>query len=192
VAALELDGRVPAVRTAGGDRIEASRIVLAAGAWAPLIRGLPRKLDVRPLRGQMIALPGTPLRHSVFGGHDYLVPRADGVTLAGATLEEVGFESAITASAGTHLAAAAAALSPRFAGVAPVRQWSGLRPATPDLLPILGPDPTAPALLYACGHSRNGILLAPYTARAIAGYVVGEALERDVGIFSISRFAGVG
>ncbi|MEP6692786.1 MAG: FAD-dependent oxidoreductase, partial [Gemmatimonadaceae bacterium] len=153
--------KLTVVTTADGVRHEANRIVLAAGAWADRIEGLPRRLPVEPLRGQMIALDGTPVRHPVYGPHGYAVPRPGRETVIGATMERVGFDARTTAEGLSAMASTAREISPAFHKLGVTRAWAGLRPVTPDLLPIIGPDPTAPGLLYACGHSRNGILMAP-------------------------------
>jgi glycine oxidase len=170
-----------------GVRIEARRVVLAAGAWSPRIAGLPRPLPVSPLKGQMLALDATCLHHAVMGDDVYLVPREHEIVV-GATTEQAGFDIGTTSEAVDGLRAAAEALCPALAGAQVVRAWAGIRPATPDMLPIIGPDPDAPWLLYACGHSKNGILLAPATATAIAGMARDKQPEWDLGAFSIARF----
>lgn len=163
-------------------------IVLAAGAWSPRIRGLPRPLPVQPLKGQMIALGAAPLRQPVMGRDVYLVPRGE-ETLVGATVEHAGFDVGVTEEAIEGLRAGAGRLCAELASAPVVRSWAGIRPATPDMLPILGPDPLLPALVYACGHSKNGVLLAPASAEAVADWCTGSAPAADVDRFSISRFA---
>ena len=109
-------------------------MILAAGAWASRIDGLPRPLPVGPLKGQMIALGGTLLRHAVMGSDVYLVPRGN-ETLVGATVEQAGFDTADDRTAIDALRAAAAALCPALAATEVTRAWAGIRPATPDMLP---------------------------------------------------------
>jgi glycine oxidase len=162
--------------------------VLAAGAWADTIAGLPRRVPVRPLRGQICTLPGTPLRHVVLAADVYMVSRGGDRTLVGSTMEDVGFDAGTTATGIASLKEGAAAACPALAGRATWEAWSGLRPASPDLLPILGHDPEHAELLYACGHSRNGILLAPITASAIAALAAGEHPGLDLSPFQIGRF----
>jgi glycine oxidase len=147
-----------------GARVEAERVVVAAGAWSGGLEGLPRAIPVRPIRGQICAIHGAPLRHVVLGPEVYMVSRNGDRTLVGSTMEDVGFDVRTTPAAVDALRRAAARICPSLAEAAPIDAWSGLRPVTPDLLPILGPDPEYPTLIYACGHSRNGILLAPITA----------------------------
>jgi glycine oxidase len=162
--------------------------VLAAGAWSPLIEGLPRPLPVEPLRGQMISLAASPVRHVVYGHDGYLVPRGD-MTLVGATMEHVAFDVSTTAEGVAGLRAAAAELCPALAGLPVAKAWAGLRPVSPDFLPIIGRDPDSPSLIYACGHSRNGVLMAPLTADCVAALLVGETPPASLAAFGIERFA---
>ena len=186
-------GETLTVHTSGG-AVSGGRVVLAGGAWAPAIEGLPRSLSVAPLRGQMLAFEGRPLRHVVFGPRGYLVPRsatdaaAGDELLVGATSERTGFDLAVTEAAARTLHAAGSEILPPLARLTPVRQWAGLRPMTPDLLPVIGPDPELPSLIYACGHSRNGVLMAPLTADCVSAIVRGQSAPHDVRPFAIDRF----
>lgn len=185
---VELGPLESAVKTADGGRIACGVVVLAAGAWAPGVSGLPRHLPVSPLRGQMLSLDGAPLSRPVYGHGGYLVPRRDGTTIVGSTSEAVGFSPGTTAEALDGFRQVARRCAPALADAATVRTWSGLRPMTPDGLPILGPDPLEPSLLYACGHSRNGILMAPLTGDVIAALVCGDRETIPISSFAISRF----
>jgi glycine oxidase len=187
-ATLSFRAGAVAVVGAEGTRVQARRAVLAAGAWAPQIHGLPRPVPVRPLRGQICAIRTAPLRHVVLDHDVYLVSRGSDRTLVGSTMEDVGFDVATTADALATLRSAAALVCPPLATQDMVDSWSGLRPATPDLLPVLGPDPDEPQLIYACGHSRNGILLAPLTASVVGALAVGDDPGWDLTPFSIRRF----
>lgn len=200
VASHSLISTVPAMATAveaqsGGVRVTtsdghtqlAAHVVVAAGAWAAQIAGLPRPLPVRPLKGQMIALGAALLSRPVMGDNVYLVPRGN-ETLVGATVEEKGFDLTVTDDAVQELREGAARLYPALRDATLARSWAGSRPASPDMLPILGPDPALPSLLYACGHSKNGILLAPATARVIADWCAGKPTPAIVAPFSIGRF----
>jgi len=162
-------------------------VVVAAGAWSPLVDGLPRPLHVEPVRGQMLRLHGAPLRHAVSAPDGYLVPRGD-TTLVGSTLERVGFDSTTTPTTLARLRAAAAALCPTLADGAVVDAWAGLRPMTPDGLPLIGQDPEVPWLVYACGHGKNGILLAPLTGECVAALVGGSVPPVELAPFSVDRF----
>jgi len=169
--------------------IEAGQTVDAAGAWAGFDSGLPFAVPVVPIRGQMVELqtPGRDLPVVVQSDSVYLVPRAGGSVLVGATVEDVGYRKEVTARGITGLIGAAVALMPDLADATFVRAWAGLRPGTPDEWPILGPTPV-PGLFLATGHYRNGILLAPITALLLADVLTG-ATTRDLAPFSIDRFA---
>ncbi|MCC7383622.1 MAG: glycine oxidase ThiO [Deltaproteobacteria bacterium] len=170
-------------------RIETGAVVIAAGAWTTQVRGhgLPAGA-VRPVRGQIAVLDTRPplLERVVFSEKGYLVPRPDGRILAGSTMEEAGFEKAVTAEGLRHLMGLAIEIAPGLAPAPVVETWSNFRPATPDGEPILGPGPI-PGLYYATGHYRNGILLAPITALLVAEAVLGETPRLDLAPFSPAR-----
>ena len=176
------------VTTASGASVDASTLVIAAGAWAPQIDGLPRVLPVRPLKGQMLSVAASPLTRPVMAGHVYLVPRR-GETVIGATSEEAGFDTTVDSETIERLRRSAAALVPSLLSAPATRAWAGIRPATPDMLPIIDREPEKPSVVYAVGHSRNGILLAPLTAMAVAELVQGEALSLDLQPLSLARFS---
>ena len=185
---LRLQSHATTLLLADGRECDAGCIVLAAGAWVVALGGLPRPLPVVPVRGQMIGFSAAPIRHVIEGPDAYLVPRPGRRTIAGATMEWTGFDSGTTAAAAATLASAAGALVPRLSGVAVTEHWAGLRPMTPDQLPILGPDPDQPSLLYACGHSRNGVLMTPLTAACLAALAAGEPSPLSLAAFSVTRF----
>lgn len=174
-----------------GATYTADRAILAAGAWSSSIGGLPRPLPVEPVRGQMIAYATSPLHRAVYGPTGYVVPRSNGRTLVGATTERVGFQSVTTPEGIARLERTAVEILPRLAGVAPSEAWAGLRPMSADLQPILGHDPDEPRLMYATGHSRNGVLMTPLTGDCIAALLVNEPPPADIGVFSIGRFSSV-
>ena len=175
------------VRTEDGRTLEAGNVVVAGGAWSPLVAGVARHLKVEPVRGQIVILEGCPLTHAVAAADAYLVPRG-GRTLVGSTLERVGFDTRTTVAARDHLRSAAVAAVPELEEARVVDHWAGLRPMSPDGQPILGRDPSAPRLIYACGHGKNGILLAPLTAECIVALVAGSAMPFEIAQFSIERF----
>lgn len=183
-------GRAAAVEHESG-RIEAGAVVLAAGSWSLQVEGhgLPPG-SVRPVRGQIALLDTRPplLSRVVFSGHGYVVPRADGRVLCGSTMEEVGFEKAVTAAGLRHVLDVAMGISPALGRAPVVETWSNFRPASPDGEPILGPG-TVPGLHYATGHTRNGILLAPVTADAVSAAVLGRPPPVDLAPFSPARLA---
>ncbi|HEY7232600.1 MAG TPA: FAD-dependent oxidoreductase [Gemmatimonadaceae bacterium] len=162
-------------------------VVLSAGAWSALIAGAPRPIPVEPVRGQMLELRGSPLAHAVSSRDAYLVPRGD-CTLVGSTLERVGFDSSTTPLALDRLRAAASTIVPGLAHARMQGSWAGLRPMTPDGLPVLGRDPDLPSVVYACGHGKNGILLAPITGECVAAIISGTAPPVDLTRFDIQRF----
>ncbi|HYH81905.1 MAG TPA: glycine oxidase ThiO [Longimicrobium sp.] len=190
VAVLREGGRVAGVELADGGRIHAGAVVVAGGSWAGRLRGLPRPLPVEPVHGQLVAMESTPplFRHVVDSPRCYLVPRACGRVIAGATVERVGFSKSVTPWGVRRLLEGAVEIAPALDHAPLVETWSGLRPGTPDGLPILGRDPGVPNLLYATGHFRNGILLAPLTGEAIAALLLGEAPAWALEPYGVERF----
>lgn len=157
-------------------RYRAPDVVLAAGAWCAGIEGTPRPVSVQPVRGQMAALPWPAGVEPaiVHGGGAYLLAR-DGEAIAGSTMEYAGFDPTTTSAGLARIFAGAAALCPALAGLEVKRTWAGLRPVTPDGLPIVGAEPRARGLWYATGHGRNGILLAAITGVIIRDLIDGAA-----------------
>jgi glycine oxidase len=176
------------VRLVGRDRDwEAGLLVMAAGSWSGHIPGFPT-LPVHPVRGQMLMLGGIdwPWNGSLRGPHDYVVRRGATGLLVGATIEEAGFASYNTAGGVERLLRFALHALPGLENARLETTWAGLRPATPDGFPIVGPVPGWP-VLAATGHYRNGILLAPWTAREITRMVMAGDFEEE-GPFSPARF----
>jgi glycine oxidase len=169
-------------------------VVLAAGAWSRSIAGLVPELrpPVRPIKGQMLALrmdPAAPLlTHVVWAPGAYLVPRRDGRLLVGATVEEKGYDMSLTAGGMLTLLEAAWRAVPAVEELPIEEMWVGHRPGSRDDAPILGPGPLD-GLVYATGHHRNGILLTPVTADAIARFVLDGVGEPSIRPFGIERFA---
>jgi glycine oxidase len=198
VAAISSQGRrVDGIVLADGHKHAADVVVLAAGAWSRGIAGsiaglAPQSLPpVRPIKGQMLALrmdPAAPLiNHVIWGPGIYLVPRLDGRLIVGATVEERGFDSTLTAGGLLTLLEAAWRAVPAIEELPIDEMWVGHRPGSRDDAPILGPGPLD-GLIYATGHHRNGILLAPVTADAIARLVLDDALDPAIRPFGIERF----
>ena len=185
-------GRIQAVRTEDGTMHACETVVLAAGAWSGALAGLPRPLPVGPLKGQMIALAsaGGTLRTMVETSACYLIPRrgpAGASIWVGATSEDAGFARGTTATGRAELRRAAQSAVPQLTDAREVEAWAGFRPATPDGLPVLGPDPDLPGLIHATGHFRNGILLTPLTAELIVSCIEGRADAR-LAPFRADRF----
>ena len=174
-------GRCVGVVTRGG-RIDAGSVVDAAGSWS----GPP----IRPIRGQIVELasadtiPSCPLLLGDF----YLVPRPRGRILLGSTQEDAGFEKKVTAAAVRDLLGRAIELVPSLASAEVAATWSGLRPASPDGLPVLG-ETSVEGLLAATGHFRNGVLLAPITARILAAVISSRVLPVSIEAFRAERYA---
>jgi glycine oxidase len=169
-----LDGdRIEGVRTGPGEELRAEAVVLAAGAWSGAATWLPdhARPPVRPVKGQILelrALNGEPpCERIVASERVYLVPRADGRLIVGATTEERGFDMTVTAAGVHELLREAYRLLPDVAEMELAESMAGLRPGTPDNLPLIGPG-ALEGLVLACGHYRNGILLAPLTGDAVA------------------------
>jgi glycine oxidase len=173
VVGAERDGdRIARVRI-GSETVTPGTVVLAAGAWAARVAGLAPGIGVEPARGQMLALrPRTPLVRRILSYRDgYLVPRRNGEALVGATVEHVGFDKAVTPAGLAELQAKLARLAPAALDVPVARVWAGLRPFAPTGGPIIARARDTANLIVACGHHRNGILLAPITAEMVAELV---------------------
>ena len=146
---------------------------------------------MRPVRGQMVALQADGvLQHIVRCPEVYLIPRSGGRVVVGSTMEETGFNKTTSPEAIGKLRAAAASLVPALSESPIAEVWSGLRPATPDGAPVLG-ETSLPGYFVAGGHYRDGILLAPATARVMGGLICGQALPVDLAGLSPKRFASV-
>lgn len=190
---LVSERRVIGVR-AGSGVIEADAVVLAAGAWSRDIAGVPESLrpPVRPVKGQMVSVrmpADAPLiRHVVWGPGAYLVPRRDGTLLLGATVEEQSFDASLTAGGVYEILRRAWETLPGVYDLPVAEMWAGFRPTSRDDAPLLGPTPIE-GLVMATGHHRNGILLAPVTARAIGAFLLTGRLPEEARPFQPSRFA---
>jgi glycine oxidase len=189
VIAVDLsDGRVDGVATKK-TKFRAPKLVNCAGAWSGQIP--PYAFPTRPVKGQMLCLasPSRDLvRHVIRSPEVYLIPRSDGRILAGATVEEAGFDKRTDVAKIQRLHRAAIALIPELRNAKILEDWAGLRPGTPDALPILG-ETAAPGYYVATGHFRDGILLAPITAQVMAELITGSPCSHDLKPFSPARFA---
>ena len=189
------EGGVTGVQLADGSSIAADRVVVANGAWARQIDGLP-DLPVRPIKGQILRLdpgrlpaPSLTIRAYVRGAEIYLVPRDSGrEVVLGATVEELGFDRRVTAGAVYELLRDARNVMPMTAEYALAETSVGWRPGTPDNAPILGRCDIE-GLVLATGHYRNGVLLTPITAEIISTLIIGGELESAAEPFTLDRFA---
>jgi glycine oxidase len=166
----------------------ATKVVNCAGAWSGKIA--PHAFPTRPVKGQMLCLVSPSrnlLKHVIRSPEAYLIPRSDGRILVGATVEEAGFDKRTDVATIQRLHHAAIALIPELRNARILEDWAGLRPGTPDALPILGATAT-PGYYVATGHFRDGILLAPITAQVMAEVITGSPCSRDLKPFSPARF----
>jgi glycine oxidase len=187
VAVTLTGGRATGVQTVK-TAFHAAKVVNCAGAWSGKIA--PHAFPTRPVKGQMLCLvmPSRNLiKHVVRSPEAYLIPRSDGRLLVGATVEEAGFDKRTDLATIQRLHRAAIALVPKLADAKILEDWAGLRPGTPDALPILGQTQT-PGYFVATGHFRDGILLAPSTADVMAAIIEGRKPEYDLAAFSPARF----
>ena len=180
---------------AAGQTIAAGHVVLAAGAFSGGIEGVAPAVTLRPVRGQMVALSNSAarLRRVLRCDRGYIVPRDDATPqflVAGSTLENAGFEKRVTPRGLEKIFSAVQELVPGLASAEVVDTWSGLRPDTPDHLPLLGPG-ELDGLTFATGHYRSGILLAPMTAKLVREWVTERRVSLDWEPFSPLRFAAV-
>jgi len=184
------DERVCGVETSN-TFVAAPVVVVAAGAWSSLIDSpsVP-SIRVEPVRGQMLCFSADPniARHVIYSAHGYLVPRRDGRVLAGSTAEHVGFDKRVTDDGVSAIKAMALEIVPAIADLPLLGSWAGFRPCAPDDLPVLGPCAEIGGLLYATGHYRNGILLAPITGKVIADAIVDDVMPPSLSAFSPDRF----
>jgi glycine oxidase len=195
--AVEIEhGQVRGVRLADGRLIRARQVLVAAGAWSPRLHPLGAGPPVRPVKGQLLELRVRrgmphPMERILRSPRCYLLARADGRVVLGATVEEQGFDTALTAGGVYRLLEAARELLPEVEELELVSVRAGLRPGTPDNAPVIGADGAVEGLFWATGHHRNGVLLAPVTARAVAAALAGEPLPGELSEFSPERFQRV-
>jgi glycine oxidase len=174
-------GRLAGIRTSDGVEHRAGAVLVAAGSWSAA-EWLPveARPEIRPVKGQILTLGGPVSRpvcaRIVVGERFYAVPRADGRLVIGATVEELGFDTRVTAGGVLELLREAYRALPEIAELELIETTAGLRPATPDNLPLIGPG-AIDGLVLATGHFRNGILLAPLAAERIASMLAGDRVE---------------
>jgi glycine oxidase len=195
VISLARDGnKCVGVKVSSGEHFHAGHVVLAAGCWSSQIPEAAPYAPTVPVRGQMVALrnSGMPIRHVLRSERGYLVPRgveSPQTVVVGSTVENAGFEKRLTSGGIEKILSAANELAPELAKAEIVETWSGLRPGTPDQLPILGPV-DFDGLVFATGHYRNGILLTPVTAKLISDWITERRTSIDWEMFSPLRFLG--
>jgi glycine oxidase len=189
------NGRVTGVRLADGGLVRAERVLVAAGPWSPSLDPVGAGPPVRPVKGQILELRvrgelPPPIVRIVRSPRCYLVARQDGRVVLGATVEEQGFDTALTAGGVFRLLEAAREILPEVEELELVQVRAGLRPGTPDNAPLIGPG-AVQGLFWATGHHRSGVLLAPVTAAAVADVLAGGAVSPELEAFSPRRFERV-
>ena len=194
VSAIRIErGKVGAVETSLGV-VSTPAVIVAAGAWTSFIESsdiaLPR-IPIEPVRGQMLCFQARPAiaRHVIYSSRGYLVPRRDGRVLAGSTSDYVGFDKRVTSDGISAIRSMAIQIAPAFERLRLIDSWAGFRPRAEDGLPVLGPCEGIDGLVYATGHYRNGILLAPITGELIAEAIVNGVTPSRLAAFSPSRFS---
>jgi glycine oxidase len=194
VKRISRSGRDLAVETERGSLI-ANGVVMAAGSWSGgiEIEGVTAPVPVRPVRGQLLQLAwdGPPLKRVLWGDRCYVVPWDDGTLLVGATVEEAGFDERTTVAGIRELIDAACGLVPHARTAAMTITRAGLRPATPDDMPLIGPSSVLPNLMYATGHYRNGVLLTPLTAQLVADAMLENTIDPMMTLTSPQRFGAM-
>jgi glycine oxidase len=179
---------------ANGEHYFANKIINAAGSWSSLLSmsNFPKYIlpEIKPVRGQMLAVKTSPkiLNYTLHCSHIYLVPRFDGTIIIGSTTEHVGYDKSVTINGLESLSKEAKTIIPELANAGLVSAWAGLRPASTDLLPVLGEHNQLPGFIFATGHYRNGILLAPITVDLISKLVITGKADELLLPFSPNRF----
>jgi glycine oxidase len=187
VVAIDASESSARITTRSGSVHGAARVILAAGAWAGQIPGSALARAVEPARGQLVSYVIAPTRHVAYGPRGYIVPRGDS-TIGGSTMENVAFDANTTVEGVAKVRSASEEICPALASGGIAQSWAGLRPVTPDMLPMIGADPEHKSLIYACGHGRNGVLMAPLTGDLIADLVTGTPLSHNLSQFRPDRF----
>jgi glycine oxidase len=193
VRRIEIErGRCMGVRTQDGIMFSADEVIVAAGAFSCLLEGIVPVVATHPIRGQMVALQSQqPVRHVVRCEQGYIVPRDSTVPqrlVTGSTLEDAGFNKCVTARGVEKILSIAQEMIPQLSNAGIMELWCGLRPDTPDHLPLLGPA-GVDGLTIATGHYRNGILLTPITAKLVREWIMERRVSMDWTIFDPLRFA---
>ena len=185
------NGRVTGLNSSDG-QLSCNKVILASGAWSDqLLEGLNSRIDVRPIRGQMILFktkPKTVLR-IVLSRDRYVIPRRDGRVLVGSTLEDVGFNKDTTEEAKLALLEAGTRLIPQLAEYPIERHWAGLRPGSTTGIPYIGPFPSIQGIYVNTGHFRNGVVLAPASARLMADISLGNTPILDPAPYAVQNIS---
>lgn len=162
--------------TISGEKLQADKFVVTSGAWSfDLLKETASKLEIKPMRGQILLYQlRQNLQHMVYREGFYMIPRNDGLLLAGSTLEDVGFDARVTETARGELSAKAEAIMPELKGLPILKHWAGLRPGTPENLPTIAAHPQIENLYLNTGHFRYGLTMAPASAKIVSALICGE------------------
>ncbi len=168
-------------QTVNGEKLTADQFVVTSGAWSfELLKETTAKLNIKPMRGQILLYkPQKNLEQMVYKEGFYLIPRRDGYLLAGSTLEDVGFDTAVTEAVRAEISAKAEAIMPELKNQPIIKHWSGLRPGTPENLPTISAHPTIENLYLNTGHFRYGLTMAPASAKLVTALMSGETPQID-------------
>lgn len=186
---LQMQQTLQRWETLAGETLHADCFVVTSGAWSfDLLKDTAAKLKIKPMRGQILLYQQPPggLQHMIYRDGFYMVPRRDGVMLAGSTLEDVGFDAGTTESVKLELQAKAEAILPALKQQPVLKHWSGLRPGTPENLPTISEHPQVQNLFLNTGHFRYGLTMAPCAARMVAALVCGETPVPDATPFRLN------
>lgn len=173
---LQETGTLHEWQTVKGERLSADQFIVTSGAWSfELLKETAASLNIKPMRGQILLYkPETNLKQMVYREGFYMIPRHDGYLLAGSTLEDVGFDAGITEAVRDELRLKAEAIMPALSGQPIIKHWSGLRPGTPENMPVISAHPSIKNLYLNTGHFRYGLTMAPASAKLITDLLIGE------------------
>lgn len=175
--------------TTDGVKLEADQFAVTSGAWSfELLKNAALTLNIKPMRGQILLYqqPAQKLEHIVYANGFYLVPRQDGLLLAGSTLEDVGFDNTTTEQVKQELVKKAETIYPALKNATILKHWSGLRPGTPENLPSIGVHPAIENLYLNTGHFRYGLTMAPSSAQLVAALMSGETPQIDSAAYAVA------
>ncbi|MFK8027219.1 MAG: NAD(P)/FAD-dependent oxidoreductase [Gammaproteobacteria bacterium] len=189
------NSKIVAVKSSAGD-IYTDHILLATGAWLPEIARYNQSIrapSILPIKGQVIAVQTVPglLNHILYKDGHYLIPRKDGLILAGSTLEDIGYDKKLTSSARNSLWQKSMAILPQLGDYTITHQWAGLRPSSPNSIPTIGPHPDIEGLYLNCGHFRYGVAMAPKSAQIITEWILntGNSLTDEERAYATANFS---
>lgn len=185
---LQENRQITAWQTLDGRSLQADQYVVTSGAWSfQLLKSVAAQLNIKPMRGQILLYqPEHNVEHIIYHDGFYLIPREDGYLLAGSTLEDVGFDASVTEQVKQVLMRKAERIMPSLQGLPVIKHWSGLRPGTPDNLPIISQHHEIDNLFINTGHFRYGLTMAPASARLVADLMTGQSSVEQVRAYQLN------